>query len=237
MNKSFSERILAFREEISKQDWTPDGENVAQNYEFLSNKKMKVNVQKALVSARLDWRIDYTDLQIMPAIGERQTQHYICKAVATISEPGTDQSVQWTAYGEAADTGDKAISKMQTNAFKNLIANNLLVADLTEDGETIIESVQSAKADGKSGYAAKKEVAKEVVLNKHPSDKPPAVKGSVTATQTAVMEKILNKVKTLDEITLAPYGTVIDIEQRFREVATSEDAASFIADYKGVVSL
>lgn len=236
--KNFGDKILVFREEISKQDWSPDGENVSQNYEFLSNKKMKVNVQKALVKAGLDWRVDYTDLQIMPAIGERQTQHYICKAVATISEPGDNsQCIQWIAYGEAADTSDKAISKMQTNAFKNLVANNLLVADLTEEGESIAESVQSAKDSGKSGYVAKKEVAKEMVLKQHGEPEKAPVKGSPTAIQAQVMEKILNKVKTLDDTTLASYGTADEIEQRYRAVKTADDAAQFITDFKGVVQL
>lgn len=240
--KNFGDKILVFREEISKQDWSPDGENVSQNYEFLSNKKMKVNVQKALVKAGLDWRVDFTDLQIMPAIGERQTQHYICKAIATISDPSdpSDEYIQWTAFGEAADTSDKAISKMQTNAFKNLIANNLLVADLTEEGESIAESMQSAKDSGKSGYDAKKEVAKEIVLKKHGEPTKTEIKtpkGGPTAIQVQVMEKILNKVKILDDVVLAPFGKADEIEQRYRAVKTNDDAAQFIIDFKGVVEL
>lgn len=235
--KNFGDKILIFREEISKQDWTPDGENVSQNYEFLSNKKMKVNVQRALVKAGLDWKIDFTDLQIMPAIGERQTQHYICKATATVSDPNSSGDfVEWTAFGEAADTSDKAISKMQTNAFKNLIANNLLVADLTEEGESIAESIQTAKENGKSGYVAKKEVAKEMVL-KQQGEPAKVPKGGPTAVQIQVMEKILNKAKILDEVTLSPFGTLNEIEQRYNEVKTADDAAKFIIDLRGVVEL
>lgn len=237
--KNFGDKILAFREEISKQDWSPDGLNVNQNYKYLSNQKMKANVMRALVKAGLDFKIDYSDLQIMPSIGERLTQHYIVRAVATITEPGnTVDSVQWTAYGEAADSGDKAISKMQTNAFKNIIANNLLVAELSVEGEDLVESVQSAKDEGKSVYNVKKDVAKETVLKTHAAEpvKTNAGNGPTTVQQT-IIEKIMNKARVLDEITLAPFGTIEDIEVRFHNIRTVDDASSFIADLKGVVSL
>lgn len=237
--KNFGDKILAFREEISKQDWSPDGLNVNQSYKYLSNQKMKANVMRALVKAGLDFKIDYSDLQIMPPIGERLTQHYIIKAVATITEPGNSvDSIQWTAYGEAADSGDKAISKMQTNAFKNIIANNLLVAELSVEGEDMVESVQSAKDEGKSVHNVKKEVAKETVLKTHAAEpvKTPAKNGPTTVQQT-IIEKIIAKVRTLDELTLAPFGTLDDIEQRYHAIATVDDASAFISDYKGVVSL
>ena len=237
--KNFGDKILAFREEISKQDWSPDGLNVNQNYKYLSNQKMKANVMRALVKAGLDFKIDYSDLQIMPSIGERLTQHYIVKAVATITEPGNSvDSVQWTAYGEAADSGDKAISKMQTNAFKNIIANNLLVAELSVEGEDLVESVQSAKDEGKSVYNVKKEVAKETVLKTHAAEPVMTNSGNgPTTVQQTIIEKIMNRAKTVDEITLAPFGTIDEIEQRYRSIKTVDDASAFIADLKGVVSL
>lgn len=237
--KCFGDRLLLFREEISKQDWSPDGTNVGQSYNYLSNVKMKANVLRALVKAGLDWKIDYSDLKEMPSIGDRMTQHYIVKATATIFNPkDLSQFIQWTAYGEAADTSDKAISKMQTNAFKNLIANNLMVAELSVEGEDLVESVQSAKDEGKSVYNVKKEVAKETVLKTHAAEpvKTPAKNGPTTVQQT-IIEKIIAKVRTLDELTLAPFGTLDDIEQRYHTIATVDDASAFISDYKGVVSL
>ena len=166
-------------------------------------------------------------------------QHYIVKAVATITEPGnTVDMIQWTAYGEAADSGDKAISKMQTNAFKNIIANNLLVAELSVEGEDLVESVQSAKDEGKSVYNVKKEVAKETVLKTHAAEPVKTNSGNgPTTVQQTIIEKIMNKAKTVDEISLAPFGTIDEIEQRYRSIKTVDDASAFIADLKGVVSL
>lgn len=238
-SKTFMEKLNAFRRSVNAMDWSPDGVNPNQNYKFLSNQKMKGNVGKALADNGLEWSVSYTDLQIMPAIGDRMGQHYIIKATATIMDTTSDEGVEWVAYGEAADTGDKAISKAQTNAFKNLIANNLMVSEYDAETESEIETKDTMRSEGMSEYKANKEMAKAKLIASN-EDIPPVIPKSdgkpMTATQHQVLDKIISKVGTLDELMLAPFGIKDEIIEEGHTVQTAEQAASYIAKYKGVMA-
>lgn len=237
--KSFMERLNAFRKSVNGMDWSPDGVNPSQNYKFLSNQKMKGNVGKALADNGLEWIVSYTDLQIMPPIGERMGQHYIIKATATIMDTTSDDTLDWVAYGEAADSGDKAISKAQTNAFKNLIANNLMVSEYDAETESEIETKDAMRSEGMSEFKLNKEAAKAKVLAQSDGVPPVIPKADgrpMTHTQQQVLDKIMSKVGTLDDITLAPFGIKDDIISEGHLVQSTDQAASFIAKYKGVMS-
>ena len=236
--KSFETKFASFRKAIGSMDWSPDGMNAKQNYSYLSNQKMKGNVSKALVDNGLGWDVRFTDLQILPGVGEKMGQHFILRAEARIFDCDDLMSfVTWEAYGEGADMGDKAISKAQTNAFKNLIANNLLVSEYDAVGESIMDSSDTAKAMGEPiSYQDRKEMAKTIVLNQHPAE-PQVQERTATATQIQVMKKILDKVKVLDDTVLASFGTKDAIEERFNMAVTTEQAADFIKEFKGVMAL
>lgn len=241
--KSFETKFSDFRKRIDSMDWSPDGLNVKQNYPYLSNQKMKGNISKALVENGLGWELRFVDLQPLPGVGERMSQHFILKAEAKIFDSEDfGRFVIWEAYGEGADTGDKAISKAQTNAFKNIIANNLLVSEFDAVGESIIDSNESAKMAGESlSYQDKKEMAKDLVLKMHPAEPVQTVKTvdgrSVTDTQMQVMTKIMDQVKSIDAEKLESFGTLDYIQKRFDESVTSETAAEFIKEFKGVMAL
>lgn len=240
---SFGKKLSLLRSTINEMDWSPDGVNVSQNYKFLSNKKMKGNVSAALAKVGLEWRIQFSELQILPSIGERMGQHYMIKAIATIFDADNPNDLtEWIAYGEAADTADKGIAKAQTNAFKSLIANNLMVSEYDADIESDMESTSSFAAEGMSGYDIKKEVIKGKILTQNPAKPPeemkktPETTKTVTATQKSVMDKIVNKVQVVSEIDLVPFGTVDDIVAEYHSVSGPEQAAAFISKYKGVMS-
>lgn len=238
---TFEGRLANLRKTINSMDWSPDGVNLSQNYKFLSNQKMKANVSKALADVGLEWRVEFTDLTQLPPIGERMGQHYMIKAVAHISDTTSDDYVVWTAYGEAADMGDKGIAKAQTSAFKCLIANNLMVSEYDAETESEIVSKDDMKGAGMSGFEANKEFAKAKVLNNNPAatDRPPVQSSqrTVTATQSQAMDKIITKVRTLDPTTLTLFGVLDDIENEYHSVQTPEQAAQFIGRYKGALSL
>ena len=237
---TFSARLSDLRKAINMMDWSPDGVNLSQNYKFLSNQKMKANVSKALVEVGLNWYIEFTDLEVLPPVGDRMAQHYKVKAEAHITDTTSDETIIWTAFGEAADSGDKGISKAQTNAFKNLIANNLMVSEYDAETESEMVSTDDMKAKGVSGYDAKKEIAKAKVLNRNPVENPverPPAQRTMTTTQSQAMAKIIAKVRTLDETTLAPFGTMDGIEMEYHAVQTTEQAAQFIGRFKGVLTL
>lgn len=260
---SFERKLSKLREVLNKMDWEPDGTNVKQGYKYLTHTKIKGNMSNALVQSRLEWDIQYGELQYRPEIGN-MSQHYIIEAKATVFDIDNPEKFRtYTAYGEAADSGDKAMAKAQTNAFKNILSNVFMLSLYTPSEEYAMEVQDAVMMEGGSKYKAKKESAKATILAKNPvkteepkqevkatEDKPSeekAVKedvktseGDISKTQAMMLEKIMNKVTTLDEATLMPYGTLSEIGLEYNEVLSSgkaERAAEFVSKYKGVMSL
>ena len=239
--EEFFKKLSNFRKVLNEQDWTLDGYNDKQDYAFLSHRKMKNNVSKALVEAGLEWTVSYSEWSKEPEIGMMK-QHYIVKAEATVYDTGSSESVSFTAFGEGADSGDKGMSKAQTNAFKTLIASTFMVSELDESGEEIAESNDSIKAEARSGYEAKQEMTKAKVVRQAtavktdaPKTKAEAVEGVISDTQKKVLDKIVMKARTLSETELVKFGTLIDIESDYSNVKTAEDAMRFISAYQGIM--
>ena len=157
---SFEKKLSRFRDILNTMDWSPDGTNAKQGYQY--------NVSKALVNSGLEWDIQYRNLQILGPIGN-MGQHYILEGVATITDIDDPSFYKtYSAFGEAADSGDKGISKAQTNALKNVLSNNSLLSFYNPLEEEIMEISDSLLAEGMSGYKVRKEVAKNTVLSKNP---------------------------------------------------------------------
>lgn len=232
---TFYKKLSNFRKILNEQDWSMDGYNEKQGYPFLSHQKMKSNVSKALVASGLEWNLCYSEYSKEPEIGMMK-QHYIVKATASLYSTTDTERMTMTAFGEGADSGDKAMSKAQTNALKSIISNNFLVAEIDAEGEGVESTNDSIKADSKSGFDAKVEMAKAKVMRDNPEvPKPSAVEGNVSDTQKKVLDKILNKAKVLDEGALQPFGTLEQIEADFYSIKTAEDALNFITTYQGIL--
>lgn len=238
VNVGLYKKLSNFRKVLNKQDWSMDGYNEKQGYPFLSHQKMKANVSKALVEADLEWSLSYVEWSKEPEIGMMK-QHYIVKAKATLFDTESDKCLEIEAFGEGADSGDKAMSKAQTNALKSIISNNFMVAEVGADGEGVESTNDSIKVEAKSGYEANQEITKKRVIKQINSEPQSVtvrkVEGEVSETQKKVLMKILDKSKVLDESVLMPFGTREQIEIDYYSVKTAEDALRFISTYQGVL--
>lgn len=244
---SFKERLSDFRYGVKNCDWEPDGVNTNQGWTFLSESKIKSQINPLLAVNKLEWSVKYQNLMVLEAVGSMK-QHYVVDCHVTIFDVYSDEKVEYSAFGEGADSGDKAISKAQTNALKNVIANNFLLSSYNAESEGMIESTVS-KRSGMSFTDAKKEAkeilvessAKPVVAPARPVEaKETAVptatqKTLINAIQKNAMEKIMTKAKTATEESLAPFGGLAVIEGEYNSVKESNDAKQatfFIQRYK-----
>lgn len=65
--------------------------------------------------------------------GEKTTHNVIVKTIVTFIHTETGESHQSVALGEASDSGDKALSKAQTDGFKKALCQTLHLFD--DDGD------------------------------------------------------------------------------------------------------
>lgn len=237
-DKGFFEKLAMFRASLNKMDWSPDGVNTHQNYRFLSESKMKGQIGPALTEAGLEWRATYSDVKMLDPVGSMRTHIMLTLTVELFDETG---SATYTAYGTAADSGDKAMSKAQTNALKNVIANNWLVSSFDAETESELES----KASGRAGFVtperavelkqslAKKQQERQAgkLFKQEPAQATPA---GVTTVQRTAVDKLYNKLRTLDPTDLESYGGLVAIENEYHAIKTSKDAAEYIGKYRGI---
>ncbi len=251
---TFSQRYSEFRKEVANMDWTADGVNTNQGWTFLSESKIKGQLSPALAKYGIGWAVSYSDLKVMEPVGAMK-QHYIVTVHVKITDllGTTDTSLDFEAFGEGADSGDKGISKAQTNALKNVIANNFLLSSYTVEAESSLESATSAKAE-KTPLPSRrdKETAKEVlqaISEPIPTATPAPAPTPAPATptgkglnqiQTNAMNKIIASARVADPITLEPYGGLDAIEMAYYSAINEGDskkAAEFIKTFKTLVAI
>ena len=124
------EKINALRGDVVKLDWAKDGYASFKNtsYKYLPTDKIKANLAPCFHKRGLELQIRFYGLQFLPAVGN-MTQHVVLQMDATIIDIESGESMTDTVYGEAADSGDKAIGKAQTYAVKAWASNKFLIAD------------------------------------------------------------------------------------------------------------
>ena len=224
---------------VRGQDWSLDGFNEKQNYRFLSHHKMKANMNEALVSANAELMISYEDYETKEPVGVMK-QHYVVTAIGTFYDVESGESLTFKAFGEAADTGDKAIGKAQTNAYKTLIAQTFQISELNEDGESVITSNDSIKSEAESTFEANAEIIQAKVIKQNAVKEPvksevPAKRTDISDTQRKMLEKILSKAKVLGEAELIRFGGIECIEDDYSKVTNADEALMFINTYKDVL--
>ena len=243
--KAFFDRLATFRDLLNRMDWTPDGVNSHQGYRFLSESKMKGQIGPALTKAGLEWRATYSDVRMLDPVGSMRTHIMLTMTVELSDEDGN--TAIYTAFGTAADSGDKAMSKAQTNALKNVIANNWLVSSFDAETEGEIESKHAAKAfvSAERVGEMKAELAKrqaerkatEQARQEHEASKAqpePMIPAGVTAIQRTAMGKVMDRLRTLDPTDLEQMGGLVALENEFNAIKTSQQAAEFISKYRGL---
>lgn len=124
------EKINALRGDVIRLDWTKDGYASfgKTSYKYLPTDKIKANLAPYFHKRGLEIQIKFYGLQFLPAVGN-MTQHVVLILDATIIDIDSGESLTDTVYGEAADSGDKAIGKAQTYAIKSWASNKFLIAD------------------------------------------------------------------------------------------------------------
>ena len=145
---SFEDKLLSLRADLMKQDWEDDGvfsipSRPSGGYTYLTASKVKRQFNPCLVRAGLNMRIIFSELTKHEPIGN-MSQHWTVKCTMTLFDRlggglgealGGVRSVSYEAYGEAGDSGDKGINKAQTDAIKQIIFNQFLIADNSDPDE------------------------------------------------------------------------------------------------------
>ena len=236
-DKQFFDKLAKFRALLNAMDWSPDGINTHQNYRFLSESKMKGQIGPALVEAGLEWRATYSDVKMLDAVGSMRTHILLTLTVELFDDTGSETYV---AYGTAADSGDKAMSKAQTNALKNIIANNWLVSSFDAETEGELESKSSSKtfipqerSEEIKAQLAKKQAERKAQIEAKLDAAVPAP-AEMTAVQRTAVDKLYNRLKTLDSTDIEQYGGMVAIENEYHATKTSKQAAEYINKYRGI---
>lgn len=237
-DKQFFDKLAKFRALLNAMDWSPDGINTHQNYRFLSESKMKGQIGPALVEAGLEWRATYSDVKMLDAVGSMRTHILLTLTVELFDDTGSETYV---AYGTAADSGDKAMSKAQTNALKNVIANNWLVSSFDAETEGELESKSSSKtfipqerSEEIKAQLAKKQAERKAQIEAKLDAATPSIPAEMTAVQRTAVDKLYNRLKTLDSTDIEQYGGMVAIENEYHATKTSKQAAEYINKYRGI---
>lgn len=132
--EAFGDRILNLRKILRSQDWKDDGvfripSRPDGGYTYLTAEKTKKQFNEALIEAGISMSVQYSELSKHEAIGN-MSQHWTVKC--TMRLYGDAEYIDYVAYGEAGDSGDKGVNKAQTDAFKQIIFNQFLVADCSD---------------------------------------------------------------------------------------------------------
>ena len=250
-NNEFGKKLRDLRKVISEQDWTDDGRfivpsNPSKNYTYVTADKAKKNLNAAMMATGLEIIVRYSDLQFHPGIGS-MTQHVSVVCHMTVYDPDTpDTGIVFEAFGEAADSGDKAVNKAQTDGIKQIIFNVWLVADNSDPDRNVsdieapavgrqipptpeqkAEAFQQLKAKATPAPAPTQlQTTAPVAIPKTDGEQGP------TPIQMKAMERIISALtedKENGTVTGGEFDTIMGEKDK---VKTSKDAAEFIIRYR-----
>ena len=250
-NNEFGKKLRDLRKVISEQDWTDDGRfivpsNPSKNYTYVTADKAKKNLNAAMMETGLEIIVRYSDLQFHPGIGS-MTQHVSVICHMTVYDPDTpDTGIVFEAFGEAADSGDKAVNKAQTDGIKQIIFNVWLVADNSDPDRNIsdieapavgrqipptpeqkAEAFQQLKAKATPAPASTQlQTTAPVAIPKADGEQGP------TPIQLKAMERIVSALtedKENGTLTGGEFDTIMGEKDKVR---TSKDAAEFIIKHR-----
>lgn len=119
------------RKKASTLDWSKDkalSYNGKLGYKYLSIDKMKRNLLPVFMDVGLDFKTEYETVTKQDAIGQ-MAQHWIVECVITLTDVDTGYFETTRVFGEAGDSGDKAIAKAGTYALKTWLADTFMLID------------------------------------------------------------------------------------------------------------
>lgn len=247
-------KISEFRKKINALNWDDDqvyhNQNNPQNdYTYLSERKLKNNIKGVLPEVGLEWTLDYSDVKVLDAVGSMRC-HYMLQGVMRLIDIDTGLSQSYTAYGEAADSGDKALRKAQTSALKSIMDNNFHISDkaVESDGEhaaVVFLDPKEREAIVESMQDKLVEPAKPAMPSQTAQEPPKAE--TPTQTQFEVEEPVTRSISPLQEkaigVLLQNFEKAVDrgdrTEAEFDQcrfdannIRTASDAAAFLKTWK-----
>lgn len=128
---SFLRKVNKARKDVQGCDWEKDkflSYGGKSGYRYLSVDKMKRNLAPIFQNNGIELAMRYYALEKQDAAGQ-MTQHWTIQLDVEMIDVDTGYSMKSTAYGEAGDAGDKGVSKAQTYALKQWMANEFLLID------------------------------------------------------------------------------------------------------------
>ncbi len=126
-------KLNKVRVDVAKLDWTPDrvmkiGTDKNKWYPYLSIDKMKGQMGSMFSRHGLEIAPQFTDLEFRPAIGN-MSQHVTLTMCMSVIDVDTGSSMEYVVFGEAGDSGDKAIAKAQGYALKSWLSTTFLLSE------------------------------------------------------------------------------------------------------------
>lgn len=124
------EKVHAFRNELLTLDWTKDKmmDAGSRAYGYVSVEKVKRNFGPLVAKHGLEMVLTFSDLQSREPMG-MMSQHWTLKGTMDLVDVESGQSLSYTAYGEAGDSGDKGVNKAQTDALKQIVFTSFMVGE------------------------------------------------------------------------------------------------------------
>ena len=125
-------KVNALGKDIMACDWEKDKEykstTPGRNYFYLSSDKTKMNIAPLIFKNGLVFVPNTTDLTPRPPVGS-MTTHWTITYTGTLYDIDTGAHISGSVYGEAADSGDKAMGKAITSGNKLFWFNMFQIAD------------------------------------------------------------------------------------------------------------
>lgn len=147
-----------------------DKRNTFHNYDYASHDAVSDVVSTALADVGLGLSVSIVSLTQEPLQSKGSEQpkgaHVLVEFDATFmdGETGAMKVLRW--YGEASDTGDKAVAKACTSGVKFLLARNLLISTGDADADST-----EGEAPTTTKKLARKEPSKATPAQKRPEPK------------------------------------------------------------------
>lgn len=121
-------KMLKLSNLMHSYEWEKDGKNMHQQYKYVSESQYKNNFKKALDTVGLVWESNCISYEFIPQISDKM--HLVLATFkATITDPETKETKDYTFVGSGSDNGDKALYKAYTGGLKFFLANTFLVAE------------------------------------------------------------------------------------------------------------
>ncbi|WP_199615518.1 ERF family protein [Paenibacillus alkalitolerans] len=141
--KGLYAKLLMLQSIMDSFNWSKDGKNRHQSYEYITEKQYKNNFKQARSQAGLLWKMEEIGHEYLGTISDKM--HLILtKFRGRLIDPDTGEFEEYLFSGSGADNGDKALYKAYTGGLKYFLASNFLVAEDT-DPESDEEEVRQNK--------------------------------------------------------------------------------------------